>query len=316
MNKTPKNKTQIPCKCEKCKTQIKNLSKRIAALENKKTKERYDPDIVWNNAKSCNTLIIVKQRKEKFRKLLLIHCENNGENIKNYNEIPLSNLYQKSNIQNCQLCLEFYSWKCKNCQQGSEKLCSFHSNHFQITLNKYHPTYEIQKEQIKQFAKICSKCKYKQEKICPDHLDHLKSLSPKIDSLDFWPGDFEEFVRFYESITKEHKPHKSCAICGCCLIYKNKWTKNNNVFNAWNVDHILPTEKKGWNDYDNLQLACYRCNEIKGGRCLHTDDKIEYKEIKVFLINTEIKTLILFKCQLCFTIIHSSSKNYESLINP
>ena len=113
---------------------------------------------------------------------------------------------------------------------------------------------------------------------------------------------------------KKHKAHKGCTICGICLEKENKAGKNNQYYNQWTVDHII-SKKSANNELINLQLTCYSCNQIKGGRCLHPDDKIEYKEIKVFLI-TEIKILILFKCKLCFKIIHSSSKNYESSTHP
>ncbi|MFQ5342876.1 MAG: HNH endonuclease [Anaerolineae bacterium] len=37
------------------------------------------------------------------------------------------------------------------------------------------------------------------------------------------------------------------------------------------VDHVIPLRAGGSSDFDNLCLACYRCNEFKGARTEATD---------------------------------------------
>lgn len=60
-----------------------------------------------------------------------------------------------------------------------------------------------------------------------------------------------------------------CYICGC----KCDWNDYNIKDGAFIVketyptqDHVIPLSKNGMHSWDNLKLACFRCNTLKGGK--------------------------------------------------
>ncbi|MFA5300032.1 MAG: HNH endonuclease signature motif containing protein [Lutibacter sp.] len=59
-----------------------------------------------------------------------------------------------------------------------------------------------------------------------------------------------------EQIFKKY--NGKCAYCGCEL------PKN------WQIDHIHPKHNKGTDDFENLNPACFACNNYKNGNRLET----------------------------------------------
>ena len=59
-----------------------------------------------------------------------------------------------------------------------------------------------------------------------------------------------------------------CAICGCqCDLYDYTVTESGAIIcgdKYPSIDHIYPLSKGGSNTWDNVQLACKKCNTIKG----------------------------------------------------
>lgn len=62
----------------------------------------------------------------------------------------------------------------------------------------------------------------------------------------------------------------NCAICGCETDPNDFWIDNNGrkCFGRSypTVDHIVPLKLGGTDTFDNVQLACKRCNSKKGSR--------------------------------------------------
>ncbi len=52
-----------------------------------------------------------------------------------------------------------------------------------------------------------------------------------------------------------------CAICECAVRFTKKQAANQAT-----IDHIIPLSRGGSGEYENLQLACFECNNLKGGK--------------------------------------------------
>ena len=62
----------------------------------------------------------------------------------------------------------------------------------------------------------------------------------------------------------------TCAICGTKVDPCDKWINESGRYcfgrNYPTVDHIVAIKNGGTDTYDNVQLACKRCNSKKGAR--------------------------------------------------
>lgn len=63
---------------------------------------------------------------------------------------------------------------------------------------------------------------------------------------------------------------------GICVHCKKDLSGLLNISNKYNIDHIVPLAKFGFNDISNLQLLCESCNISKGSR--NTETSIDYEK--------------------------------------
>ena len=70
------------------------------------------------------------------------------------------------------------------------------------------------------------------------------------------------------------RAHGKCEICGC-KVHKHKGSQFGYDPTGATLDHIIPLSKGGTHTYDNIQLACSRCNSIKS-------DSLEGVQLQLF----------------------------------
>ena len=77
------------------------------------------------------------------------------------------------------------------------------------------------------------------------------------------------------------KYNGKCAYCGCVLE------------KGWHVDHINPKRDGGTDDFENLNPACFSCNNYKSGNKIET-----FREFQTKMLNEKITYLFKSKVKL------------------
>lgn len=280
----------------------------------KKNKNQTNNNIQKCVCTSCNKRFeklegIINQLKTKKQETSICNCW--AKKLWDYNSHCLvyknSNQYNKQNIISgirinleielspdikfkkfCQFVID-KKLNCKNCLMIGDRSCS-DCKIQRLFLNKKLEAVNKREEKIN----LVNKETY----LCQKHKIHLESVH----KFDFYILVID--INNYINSIKEHQNHKKCVLCNKCLTsFNNRTGRNNNSPDKWDIDHRAPKGQGGLNIWGNIQLTCFRCNQIKGNNCLHQN--------KVFLVNNDVNSdykyktkLLELKCKDCLKIIH------------
>lgn len=87
----------------------------------------------------------------------------------------------------------------------------------------------------------------------------------------------------YERKFLYDKANGKCALCGKELLFQES-----------TLDHIIPLNKNGKDDIENLQICCYQCNQIKGA-FLTIDLLRKISEIFIYQMNKKYGNKLRWK---------------------
>ena len=113
----------------------------------------------------------------------------------------------------------------------------------------------IKLKQKTQYIRVCKKCN-------KEYIEHTKSI---------YCSKCRKELHHKHSNKSLHKLYKRdkgiCYICGNKCDYED-YTYRGNTFIAGNyypsIDHIIPISKGGTDEWNNLKLAHFKCNWVKG----------------------------------------------------
>ena len=218
-----------------------------------------------NGFKILDTYVKTLPSGKTTRKVLL-KCENCGREFERCASVDLDHAKCKCKCEYlkpkpCKY--HFIEWQGRTYTQT--EFCKLHDIKVSTLRSRLAKGMSIEQAIQNEFEKVCPICGKTfittklTEKYCSNHC--IKQLS-KVSRKKRYKG-LKKIGEFDKSVTLENVYKKFNGICQNCGKRLNfNCDSNSNDYPS--IDHIKPLSKGGCHKWDNVQLLCRHCNEVKG----------------------------------------------------